>query len=140
MMKKSEYDINKRFHLQIIESTISRMASNSFLIKGWSLTALGGLIALYVANQSKSWSYDLLLVCLGACILFWINDAYYLNLERCFRKLYASVASQTEEKIDFSMDPPCIKGGFRCALVQPVFLFSYGIILIIVLLMLYFLK
>lgn len=44
---------NKRFHLQLIENVIERMAKNSFIIKGWTLTALGGLATLYIANQDK---------------------------------------------------------------------------------------
>ncbi len=137
MIKNSTNNTNKRFHLQIIESTISKIVSNSFLIKGWPLTLLGGLIALYLANKSKTWSYDLLLICFCVCIFFWLNDAYYLNLERRFRKLHANVVSQSEREINFSMTPPCIKGGFRCALVLPIFLLSYVVILIIILLLLF---
>ena len=47
---------NKRFHLKMIEDVVTRMGSNSFLIKGWSLTAMGGLMTLYFANMDKKWA------------------------------------------------------------------------------------
>ncbi len=60
-MKNGE---NKRLHIQMIENIINRMSSNSFLIKGWSLTILGGLITVYLANINKPMSYLILLLCL----------------------------------------------------------------------------
>lgn len=66
-MKNGE---NKRLHIQMIEDVINRMSSNSFLIKGWSLTILGGLITVYLANINKSMSYLILLLCLFFCLMF----------------------------------------------------------------------
>ena len=33
-------------HLEFIQTTINRMAGNSFLLKGWTVTLTGGLLAL----------------------------------------------------------------------------------------------
>lgn len=44
-------DENKRFLLKLIEDSISRMSSNSFLIKGWALTVISGLITLYITRN-----------------------------------------------------------------------------------------
>ncbi|MGF7104427.1 hypothetical protein JOD26_002157 [Limosilactobacillus caviae] len=127
---------NKRFYLRLIEESIVRMGTNSFLIKGWSLTAIGGLITLYITKINYSWARNLLLLCLAVCIIFWFNDAYYLYQERKFRKLYNKARRLREEDIDFNMSPPkdsklCF---LKCAF-RPVFCSSYIIVLLILLIL-----
>lgn len=121
---------NKRLHLQMIEDTITRMGSNSFLIKGWSLTSIGGLITLYVANVSKPWSRNLIWVGIVACVIFWISDAYYLKLEKQYRLLYDIVRKKDNNEIDFSMQPPKGNEPLTYCMLSPIF-FSYTVILII---------
>lgn len=130
---------NKRFHLKMIEDVVTRMGSNSFLIKGWSLTAMGGLMTLYFANMDKKWAYYLLFLCLFACMLFWICDAYYLLQERKFRNLYEEVAKKREEEINFSMKISSDEKIYQC-MVRPIFLKSYAPIFCILLILIYFFK
>lgn len=139
MDKNKKNGENKRLHLRMIEDVISRMGSNSFLIKGWSLTAMGGLVTLYIANMQKKWAYYLLFLCLFVCVLFWMSDAYYLLLERKFRKLYDEVAQKDEEEIDFSMKVDSHEKFAGC-LFRPIFLKSYLIIFIALLVLIYIFK
>ncbi|WP_338210821.1 hypothetical protein [Lactiplantibacillus paraxiangfangensis] len=131
---------NKRAHLQMIEDVISRMSSNSFLIKGWSFTVIGSLVTLYLTQKDKKWSYAILVLSLVFCVLFWLSDAYYLMQERRFRKLYEKISEKKEDDIDFSMKLPESDEGFLCCMIRPVFLISYGIIAAIQCILLYFLK
>jgi uncharacterized membrane protein SpoIIM required for sporulation len=39
-----------------------------------------------------------------SALLFWFVDAYYLMLERAFRKLYDEVAAADNDDINFKMD------------------------------------
>lgn len=128
---------NKRLHLQMIENIISRMGSNSFLIKGWSLTAIGGLITLYIANFKHSWSYNLLWFASLICIIFWIIDAYYLRIEHQYRTLYDLVRQKEEENIDFSMRLSTTNESFLCCMCRPIFLLSYGLVLVVLISILY---
>ncbi|NRO67110.1 hypothetical protein [Lactobacillus helveticus] len=128
-MKNGE---NKRLHIQMIENIINRMSSNSFLIKGWSLTILGGLITVYLANINKPMSYLILLLCLFFCLIFWISDTFYLREERCFRSLYEIVRKKDEENVDFSMNPIKSKETFLRCMFRPIFLMSYLPIFIII--------
>lgn len=130
-MKNGE---NKRLHIQMIENIINRMSSNSFLIKGWSLTILGGLITVYLANINKPMSYLILLLCLFFCLIFWISDTFYLREERCFRSLYEIVRKKDEENIDFSMNPIKSKETFLRCMFRPIFFMSYLPIFIIIIL------
>ena len=43
---------DKIAHLQMIQNVITRMASNLFLIKRWSVTLVAALFALAAANSN----------------------------------------------------------------------------------------
>ncbi len=91
---------NKLKHLDMIQSVITRMASNSFLIKGWTIT----LVSLIFGLSRDKDQISSIPIALLPVITFWILDGYYLRQERLFRKLYDKVRKQNEEDIDFSMD------------------------------------
>jgi len=90
---------NKRTHLEMIQDVINRMASNSFLLKGWSITIVSALFAMGVKDMNLSF------VCIAflPALFFWILDGYFLWQERLFRKLYDEVRLRDEDDIDFSM-------------------------------------
>tara|TARA_B110000211_G_C14089857_1_gene558412 strand:- start:4741 stop:5142 length:402 start_codon:yes stop_codon:yes gene_type:complete len=90
----------KKFkHLDYIQNIITRMNSNSFLIKGWGLTLISALFAL--ASKDANLNYVLITgIVLPA---FWILDGFFISTERQFRDLYNDVRRKNEEEIDFSM-------------------------------------
>lgn len=90
---------NKLKHLEFIQNAITRMASNSFLLKGWNLTILAALIGL---NKD---GLDGKIIFIGFILtfVFWVLDAYYLSQERIFRARYDEVRIKEENNIDFSM-------------------------------------
>lgn len=76
-------DIKKYFlkEIEIIENIISRMANNSFIIKGWTITLV--VISMLLSQDPK-----LRLFSIVPCIFFWGLDAYFLWLEKLYRALY----------------------------------------------------
>lgn len=88
-------------HLQMIQGVINRMGSNSFAVKGWSITLTAAIFALATAQEPHQ---NLLWIPYFPAVLFWLLDAFFLRQERLFRKLYNHVRGQQEEQIDFSMD------------------------------------
>jgi hypothetical protein len=86
-------------HLDYIQAAISRMATNSFLFKGWAITIAAALSA-FAAVDTK---IALLIIALASTVMFWGLDGYYLWLERGFVKLHNEVAAKDEANIDFSM-------------------------------------
>lgn len=88
---------NKLKHLEFIQNTITRMASNSFMLKGWCITIVSALIALSI----KESDYRLYLAAFIPTIVFWILDSYYLWLEKVFRDLYNDISKKEESEIDF---------------------------------------
>lgn len=87
-------------HLEFIQGVITRMGSNSFYIKGWTITLVAALLALYSSRPNVAY----LFVGLVPVVVFWFLDSYYLWQERRFRGLYNDAAGLTEHKVPvFSM-------------------------------------
>ena len=78
-------------YLQMIQGVITRMAGNSFLLKGWAVSLVTGLAALAKADGND----DIAWISLGVLVVFAVLDAYYLALERAYRKLYEDQAGVT---------------------------------------------
>ena len=91
---------NKIKHLEFIQNIITRMNSNSFILKGWTITLVSALFAL-AANDTNM---NYVLVSYIAIPIFWILDGFYISQERQYRDLYADVAKKTQNEIDFSLD------------------------------------
>jgi hypothetical protein len=81
-------------HLEFIQATITRQASHSFAVKGWSLTVSSAICA-YTATHLTWW---MAIVALLPPIVFAWLDSFYLRQERLFRELYRD-AIQPESSI-----------------------------------------
>ena len=92
---------NKFKHMDYIQSAISRMASNSFYLKGWDITIISAIVAL----SFKESNWRLYACALILNIVFWFLDAYYLRQEKLFRELYSKVSKISDDNlVDFSMN------------------------------------
>ena len=92
-------------HLEMIQGIINRMANNSFLLKGWSVTLISALFAL-AAKDSNQFS---LYLAYFPCVAFWSLDGYFLWQERMYRKLFQDVTKKDLESIDFDMNATKLK-------------------------------
>jgi hypothetical protein len=117
---------NKIKHLEFLQNVITRMNSNSFLIKGWTITIISALLALSSKDTNMNYFYISFIV----IPTFWILDGFYLSQERQYRVLYNLVCSKTDVEIDFNMDASGFNKGdktwFRSTLSNTL-LFFYGI-------------
>lgn len=89
----------KHKHLELVQGVINRMASNSFMLKGWAVTLVAGIFALAGKDADKLY----FLVAYVPVLVFWGLDAYYLLQERLYRSLYEKVRKTEEDDIDFSL-------------------------------------
>ncbi|MCX4673423.1 hypothetical protein OG453_43470 [Streptomyces sp. NBC_01381] len=80
-------DADRIKHLEFIQAVITRMGTNSFLVKGWALTLAAGLLALSASRLS--WQIGAVGVVPLLC--FWYLDGFFLRQERLFRRLYDDV-------------------------------------------------
>ena len=92
---------NKRKHLEFIQVAINRMAGNLFFLRGWTITLIATLLALFIKDNDSNYIIYFLITFI---FVFWILDGYFLSQERLFRDLYDHVRKLDERKIDFSMD------------------------------------
>jgi len=85
--------------IDIIQNIIKRMASNSFLIKGWTLSLIV-ITMLLKGNQPK------VIIAFIPLFIFWGLDAYFLRIERRYRELFNWVIDNRMSSIEniFKMD------------------------------------
>jgi len=91
---------SKLKHLELVQGVINRMAGNSFLLKGWSVTLISALFALAAKDTNQFFIY----LAYFPCVVFWGLDGYFLWQERMYRKLYQEVTETESESIDFNMN------------------------------------
>ena len=132
---------NKGKHLEFIQAIISRMAGNLFFLRGWTITLITGLVALFIEGNNSVYLIYFLIVLV---IVFWILDGYFLSQERLFRDLYNHIRKLNEKEIDFSMDVSNFKkykkNTLIYAMLSSTLLTFYFPLIIIVVFILYFIK
>lgn len=89
-------------YLEMIQSVINRMASNSFLLKGWTVTIVVGLFVF--ANKADNMDPKYIFLALIPAIFFWILDGYFLHQEKLYRELYKYATNISSDEVDFSMN------------------------------------
>lgn len=92
---------DKTKHLEFVQSVITRMNTNSFQLKGWMITIVSALLALFASSSNGIY----IIVAIVPTLIFWFLDAFYLQQERKFRGLYEDIVNDNVEKIkkEFSM-------------------------------------
>ena len=71
-------------HLTIMQGVITRMAENSRSCKVWCVTLVAAVLVLVARTGEPQHA----LIALAPAVLFYVLDAYYVALERGFRKSY----------------------------------------------------
>jgi len=85
----------KEKHLDHIQAVITRHNTNSFTIKGWTIT-----ICTAVFTIAGTWKEPILaLVALVPITVLWVLDSLYLANERCFVSLYRAAISDYSLKV-----------------------------------------
>ena len=90
-------DKEEKLHkeLDLIQSCITRMANNSFMIKGWTLTLFVALITFF--NLKDLPDVILIFALISVVFLFSYLDAFYLWQERKYVQLYSDVIEKREK-------------------------------------------
>lgn len=102
-------NVDRLEYLKMIQEIITRMANNSFLLKGWAITLVSGIFALSAWNNLGVIFYCLIYIPL---FVFWLLDSYYLQQERLYRGLYDRVRKMEQNHLDaskYSLCPPLKK-------------------------------
>lgn len=69
-------------HIELLQGIINRMAGNSANCKTWAITVI---VAVFALSDTEGWTR--FFICLGATLMFYLLDCFYLGLERRFINL-----------------------------------------------------
>lgn len=116
-------------HLEMISAVISRMNSNSFQIKGWTI-ALASAGCAFAATTKSDASFVVVLV---AIPFLWALDASFLARERRFRSMYDAI--RVSDNTDFGMDAKRYRtpsGKWACAATSSSLVLFYGALIALI--------
>ncbi len=99
-MKQTDQKIK---YIELVQSVIVRFSNNGFILKGWATSLVLGFFVFI--PKGEMFSPVLLVFSYIPVVTFWLFDAFQLQYERKYRKLYDSVIKLKEEdKITFDLD------------------------------------
>lgn len=103
-MDAKEYIQNVSMHdavhkeLDLIQSVITRMAQNSFYMKGWCITLVAAIFSL---SEKVGTVKDIAIPLAIMATFFWVLDTNYLSLEKKYRSLYTLVLKRRLDDDDY---------------------------------------
>ena len=133
MVVKFEDMDEKLKHLEMIQNIVNRMASSSFLLKGWTVIFVAAVLGFSLKDSNAPYLW---IAAIPACS-FWALDGFYLRREKLFRKLYEKVRKSKSDDLDFSMDTSLVehevKNWFCVCRSKTIWLFHLPILAVIIL-------
>lgn len=84
--------------LDLIQAVITRMAQNSFYMKGWCITLVAAIFSL---SKKVGTVKDVAMPLAIMAAFFWVLDTNYLSLEKKYRGLYTWVLEHRLAKDDY---------------------------------------
>lgn len=100
-MKEISRQVVLEKEIDLIQSCISRMAQNGFMIKGWLITLLAVIIALLPET------FEVRILCIMGFVItlcFWYLDGFFLKTEKLYRWKYEWIIKNRYESDDFFYD------------------------------------
>lgn len=101
MVQKNEIMFKE---IDLIQSCINRMAQNSFVVKGWTITLVAVVLAL-LPEKVDMWMLSIIGILATLC--FWYLDAFFLKMERLYRWKYEWVIEKraNSDKFYYDLNP-----------------------------------
>lgn len=106
--KLSVEEIHKE--IDLIQACITRMAQNSFMIKGWFVSLYAVILALLPEKV------NILLLCsalVAVTLIFWYLDGFFLRTEKVYRKIYdwvLEVRPNNNKELLYQLNPSKYNG------------------------------
>lgn len=132
-------DSNLHKEIDLIQNCINRMAKNSFMLKGWTISLIAVVLALTADRLNPLFLFCSIVI---PIFCFWYLDAFFLRTEKMYRKMYEWVTEERKKgNFDFQYDlnPDRFKGKVesQCkVMISKTLRVFYGIPLLMVLLVL----
>lgn len=91
--------------IDLIQGCITRMANNSFLLKGWAISIVAVVLAL---SEDRTNPVFLIIAVLIPLLCFWYLDTFFLHTEKKYRAMYKWVLEQRKqdnEEFQYDLNP-----------------------------------
>ena len=91
--------------IDLIQSCITRMAQNSFMIKGWFVSIYAVILALLPEKVNM---FLLCIALVAVNLIFWYLDGFFLRTEKVYRKIYDWVLEerpQNNRELMYQLNP-----------------------------------
>ncbi|SCL49069.1 hypothetical protein GA0070606_1410 [Micromonospora citrea] len=108
-------------YLQMIQSVITRLATQSTAVKTWCVTVTAALLGF----GAKAETAIVVFIAFYVIVAFAVLDAYYLCLERAYRTLYRDAVSQATASWTLTINGPGLADVLR-GLRSPSIALVYG--------------
>ena len=89
-------------YLESIQRIVDRLSNISFLLKGWAVSLVAGLMALAASGSNQGF----VLIAYIPIVVFWFLDAYFLMMERQYRDLFKENMNLSQNLAYFSLARP----------------------------------
>lgn len=96
--------------IDLIQACITRMAQNSFMIKGWFVSIYAVILALLPEKVNM---FLLCIALVAVNMIFWYLDGFFLRTEKIYRKIYdwvLEVRPQNNRELMYQLNPGKFNG------------------------------
>lgn len=101
-------------YLEAIQRVVDRLSNTSFILKGWAVSLVAGLMALAASGSDQRY----VLIAYIPIAVFWFLDAYFLMMKRQYRELFSRNVDLAQPLECFSLKRP---KGNTCIYAQALF-------------------
>lgn len=133
MERISDQVIHKE--IDLIQACILRMTSNSFFLKGWTISLVSVILAIFFKNK---YTMAACIVVIFVIINFWCLDAVFFRTEEEYRKLYQWVLQErpkgNKDRL-YDLDPKRFSSQVDCVfklMFSKTLFWFYGVQLVLV--------
>lgn len=105
----------------MIQAVVTRLSSQSTAVKAWCVTVTAALLSFSASATTPVVS----VIAVYVVISFAVLDAYYLSLERAYRRLFQEAADDLADDWQLSVPRPTVREVVR-ALRSPSVAVLYG--------------
>lgn len=86
-------------YLEAIQRIVDRLSNISFILKGWAVSLVVGLMALAATGTNHGY----VAIAYIPIVVFWFLDAYFLMMERQYRGLFKDNSDLSQPLETFSI-------------------------------------
>lgn len=119
---------DQRKSLELLQGIISRLSTSGFLLKGWAVTLVVGLLTF----SGKLEQERAALLALLPAVVFWVLDAYLLAREHQFRELFEAGRLGQAEPYNFRIGIIPAKLWFKAGVMATTVMLYLPLVLVVV--------